>query len=291
VACVQAGTFELVLMDMHMPVMDGITATERIRQLERSPRPPIVAMTAAVLSEDRARCAAAGMVDFVAKPVDPDDLVRVLLRWLPPARQCVRRAALPAAEAPLPRFDGFDSAAALRRLQGRGDQLLRLLRAFVSEHRDAAAQLDALLHRGDDAAARAVLHLLKGTAATLGLAAVAQCARERETELACGSAPPESIALAASLAVAVAAIDGFVEPATAAGQSLLTLDGVGCTQLLDELRRYVHEQELIPDTLLHELKRAAEAVDAPRGLAALLQHIVDFDHAAALAGIDAMRGR
>jgi PAS domain S-box-containing protein len=293
---VEDEAFELVLMDMHMPVMDGITATERIRQLERSPRPPIVAMTAAVLSEDRARCAAAGMVDFVPKPVEPDDLVRVLRRWLPARRQgpghaagAGAAAALPAP--PLPSFPGFDSAPALRRLHGRADQLLRLLRAFATQHRDAAAHVDALLERGDAAAARAALHTLKGTAATLGLSAVAHDARAREIELDAATTPAASNALAASLAEAVAAIAASPPADTPSGKSLLTFDASPCTQLLDELRRYVQEQELIPDTLLDELKCAATTADLTGRLAALLQHIVDFDHAAALADLDVIQGR
>ncbi|MCJ0763843.1 response regulator [Variovorax terrae] len=76
------GTWDLVFMDLQMPVMDGITATQAIRQLERYRALPVVAMTANALVGDRERCLAAGMDDHVAKPIDEEQLLAVLARWL-----------------------------------------------------------------------------------------------------------------------------------------------------------------------------------------------------------------
>jgi PAS domain S-box-containing protein len=77
-------TFDLILMDMQMPVLDGVEATRRIRALDSQvARTPIIAMTANAFDEDRKLCESVGMNDFVSKPVDPDDLFRVLARWLP----------------------------------------------------------------------------------------------------------------------------------------------------------------------------------------------------------------
>ena len=78
----QAGSYAVVLMDMQMPKMDGITATKLIRQMETGQDLPIVAMTANAFNEDEERCIAAGMNDFVSKPVDPDKLYSTLLKWL-----------------------------------------------------------------------------------------------------------------------------------------------------------------------------------------------------------------
>ena len=77
------GDFDAILMDMHMPVMDGLEATRRIRQLPEWHGTPVIAMTAAVLQDDQARCEAAGMRDIIAKPIIAEHLIGTLLKWIP----------------------------------------------------------------------------------------------------------------------------------------------------------------------------------------------------------------
>ncbi|WPN44537.1 ATP-binding protein [Pseudomonas sp. P8_241] len=81
---VQAVAYDLVLMDMQMPILDGLGATRAIRALPGKANLPIVAMTANAMQADQERCIEAGMVDFVAKPIDPETLFRTLLRWIEP---------------------------------------------------------------------------------------------------------------------------------------------------------------------------------------------------------------
>jgi two-component system, sensor histidine kinase and response regulator len=81
---VSRGSYDLVLMDMQMPVMDGLAATRAIRVNPNLHMLPIIAMTANAMATDREKCLDAGMNDHIAKPIDPDRLFKTLLRWIPP---------------------------------------------------------------------------------------------------------------------------------------------------------------------------------------------------------------
>ena len=82
VAAVSARSYDLVLMDMQMPRMDGLEATRRIRALPTGAAQTIIAMTANTFAEDKARCFDAGMDDFIGKPIDPESFFATLLKWL-----------------------------------------------------------------------------------------------------------------------------------------------------------------------------------------------------------------
>jgi PAS domain S-box-containing protein len=152
--------YDLVLMDIQMPQMDGVTATLAIRKLALPGDLPIVAMTADALPADRQRCLAAGMVDFITKPIEPNELWQTLLRWIPP-KQPLPPAALPA-------IAGLDMAGGLRRVLGREALYLSMLRRFVVSQRPAAVDIAAALDAGDWRAAERLAHTLKGVAANIG---------------------------------------------------------------------------------------------------------------------------
>jgi len=79
---IEQGSYDLVLMDMQMPVMDGIAATLEIRRRDRHRSLPVIAMTANAMERDRQKCLDAGMNDFLSKPIEPDDVWDILLKWL-----------------------------------------------------------------------------------------------------------------------------------------------------------------------------------------------------------------
>ena len=210
VRLVQEQAFDLVLMDMQMPVLDGLAATRAIRALPGFGSLPIVAMTANATPRDQELCTAAGMQDYLAKPIDPATLRTVLQRWLRRPMEPPKPATTPATD-PLLDVPGLDSEAGLRRALGRTAIYRTLLAKFCAQQRDAAVDIRTLLDSGraDEAGRRA--HLVKGAAGTLGAYQVQDAAAELELAIR-ESASPVSIdvrfvAFEASLAALVEALD------------------------------------------------------------------------------------
>lgn len=231
VRMVSEGAYDLVLMDVQMPVMDGYEATRTIRRTLGADSLPIVAMTANAMQGDREACLAAGMNDHVAKPIDPDDLFAALIRWLPrrggaEARGETERngtADTPPIPHPLiPRPLGtgdarsvLDPEAGLRRVLGKQATYHTLLRRFVSQHADAATRIAALIQSGDTASATREAHTLKGVAGTLGARTVQAQAADLETalrhEAPAGRAEAVLALLRISLEEAVRAMHGLLD--------------------------------------------------------------------------------
>ncbi|MGV2293382.1 response regulator [Trinickia sp. YCB016] len=176
-AMAQARHYDLILMDMHMPEMDGIEATRILRAMPRLAALPIVAMTANAMQTDRQRCLDSGMNDFVSKPIEPDELWRALLRWVKPRcpaaaaqapgkPEAVRDAGV-AADFPAA-IEGLDMAAGLRRVLGKPARYRLMLRGFVSSQGDAAQKIQAALDGNDPGTAERLAHTLKGLAGNIG---------------------------------------------------------------------------------------------------------------------------
>ncbi|MGJ8669550.1 MAG: response regulator [Oceanococcus sp.] len=163
--------YDLVFMDMQMPVMDGIEATRRIRQLD-SPHAtvPIVAMTANAMQEDRQQCLDAGMNDHLGKPVNIDQLRSILTRWLPVEMEAIMATrtipeAVANADSETPAFD-FEGA--IKNMADSRELWVRLARRYL-ETPLAHSAISKWLSQGDKVSAQRQAHTVKGVAATLGL--------------------------------------------------------------------------------------------------------------------------
>jgi CheY-like chemotaxis protein/HPt (histidine-containing phosphotransfer) domain-containing protein len=172
-----ARDYSAIFMDCHMPELDGYEATRKIRASETDRHVPIIALTALSMPGDRDRCLAAGMDDYLAKPIRDADLQRVIARWLgrsdpPPAgangsaQPPGRGAAHPPGDVPL--LD--EGVLAQLRESLSAEQLPLLLDALEAQVRVSVGEIEQAVGRGDLLQVREVAHRLKGSAASFGAA-------------------------------------------------------------------------------------------------------------------------
>jgi len=178
--------FDLVLMDLQMPEMDGYQATAKIRADTRLAELPVIAMTAHATVEERERCLAAGMNDHIAKPIDPAAMFQTLSRYYQPAAES---ATSPSPQTPastasdLPSVAGLNQEDGLCRVGGNRKLYLRLLRQFAKEQANVPDRIATLLAESDRTTAERLAHSLKGVAGNLGAGDVQNAAADLERVL------------------------------------------------------------------------------------------------------------
>jgi polar amino acid transport system substrate-binding protein len=195
----ESKTYDCVLMDVHMPVMDGYTATRKIREDARFKDLPVLAMTASAMAEDKARALENGMNDHISKPINPQVLFRALLRWitgqkhratplLPPESgsgvdgltflESSKKA--PSLPSELP---GIRINEGLVRLNGNATLYLKLLQDMIAEYADCAGEIQQQLDTGNLHEAGMLAHKLRGTANNLSAYQVGELAQAIEDQL------------------------------------------------------------------------------------------------------------
>ncbi len=191
--CLEEQQYHLVFMDMQMPVLDGIACCQQLRLRPAWKDLPVIAMTANALKSDREKCLAAGMNDFISKPLEPGVLFDLLRRWL------ARHLSAPASIEPIAtdleldiealQQAGLNTDAALSRMLGKQGLYMTLLRTYLANQPGLLNGLRQALNDGDFQQARLLAHSCKGASANVGADAVAALAGALELNLA-GKADP-----------------------------------------------------------------------------------------------------
>jgi polar amino acid transport system substrate-binding protein len=219
-------TYDCVLMDVQMPVMDGFTATGKIREQDRYAGLPVLAMTANATVEDRARSLAAGMNEHIAKPINPQLLFEALLRWIPHAERELPEGFESTSsiddDQEIPDLAGIDTAAGVARLGGNAGSYLRLLEKFADNQADAVDRIRTEHEAGNREDAIRAAHTLKGVSGSIGATALHEVAGQLENSLKEGeegSFKTQCVQAEMELARVVGLIEGLqAQPAASSGQ-------------------------------------------------------------------------
>ena len=293
--------FAAVLMDIQMPVMDGLTATRAIRDELGQPDLPVIAFSAGVLAEQRQKALEAGVNDFLAKPVDLEEMLAMLQRW---SRYPPGIAQPPHGEAPaaFPDIPGLNSRRAAVLLGHNRDFFLALLGDFVRDFGEIEHQLRADLARGEVSAGARRLHALRGLAGNIGAIGLAQAAQELESALHAAPVGPEVEARLATFAGLMVAVIAAISPWLAnpeedqrvtgvtgvAGAAGVSRDAGSQPALdpvkLESLREALAHCDLAALDLFSDLRPALNGVLGPAEVRQLAEaiHALRFEEAATL---------
>jgi signal transduction histidine kinase/DNA-binding response OmpR family regulator/HPt (histidine-containing phosphotransfer) domain-containing protein len=308
VRMVQQRDYDLVLMDIQMQEVDGLTATMQIRALPGLRELPIIAMTAHAMAGDREKSLAAGMNDHVTKPINPELLFRALHKWIAPARLAGRQPpatpgaadgedGAPDARAPLPPVPGIVWQQALDSVGQHRARLHKRIASFLQEYQGGPQVVREALRAGHHTALQSLAHNLKSSAAYLGAAelsaqanAVEQSLRSGQHER-CAALVPELAdtletilaGLAAVQAHATGPAPGAGAPGPAAAAQAPAADMPGAAPLIRQLEAFLRHDDARAEDALHALQALPGAARHGALLAAIQQAVDEIEYDVALA--------
>ena len=176
--------YHIVLMDLQMPVMGGIKATEKIRKLPEYQQLPIIAMTADAMVGVREDCMEAGMTDFITKPINPGQMLETIEKWMAWREMSgTTKHQEVKIEVKIPPLDGIDIIDGIKRVGGNTKLYYELLLKFRDNYSNCIADLTTKLTSGNEEETHMLLHTLKGMSGNLGMTKLHEVCRETEQHL------------------------------------------------------------------------------------------------------------
>ncbi len=287
VKAVQETHFDLVLMDIQMPEMDGFEATKRIRKDDHFINLPIIAMTAHAMAGDRERCLEAGMNEHLSKPINPEALFKMLSRWLESGGVKNRSPQTDRGdEISLPEsLPGIDLQWGLQRVGGNRKLFRKLLCEFYERHRGSRQAIEQALDVEDTAYARRLAHTLQGVAGNIGARELQQQSRLLERAIMNSGDTDSSVKLSDHFCVAFSelfeSLNAFISSVASQPQeqtiNQAKLSSTEIRVLLDKLSIMIEDGSPDAAETLSKIKAGLIASELDEQWAALQDQIEDYN--------------
>ncbi|MES9905146.1 MAG: response regulator [Sedimenticola sp.] len=277
--------FDAVLMDVQMPVMDGLEATRVIRRIPGLENLPIIAMTANAMVGDREKCLDAGMNDYIAKPMDPADLYQALAHWVIPEMTSRPEAAVLSGRddaGHFPTIAGVDKQDAYRYVGGNLRLYMQLLKTFRNNQAVAPDEVITALNTGDRVTARRIVHSLKGLSGSLGARRLFEAVRDlegcvKEDDRDCVEQQMPEVREA--LQQLMAAIDALEPPVDTGGEEVEAnpVDLQPLVPMLNQLAQLLAENDTAAGRYLSEIRKQHQGGALPDGIEEVASLIDNYD--------------
>lgn len=288
---VQEKTYDCVLMDVQMPVMDGLEATRQIRALANNPGQegyaslPIIAMTALAMEKDIERTRGAGMNDHVTKPVEPEELMEALAKWVPRKQHKETIAPVDTIPVDMQALDNLDAKGGIHRIGGNVSAYKKQLKRFSENYADSATKLQRLINEEGTQQAEDYCHALKGVTGNIGAKKLHQKVTELD-DLLKRDKIPDSNALHEMeilLQAVLNDIKGVLEiPETTAAANIEPMNSIEVERLLKSLLRALVTDLGAVEALIDKLRQGLAGSDQQITIDAIAHQIDIFETDAAI---------
>jgi two-component system, sensor histidine kinase and response regulator len=295
---VKENDYDVVLMDIQMPVMDGLTATMKIRQLPQFERLPILAMTAHAMVGEYEKSIAAGMNDHITKPIDPFVLYKALIQYT--KGEVILEAMLKSAPDETAvvasteiQIEGIDTAKGLQRVAGKTETYIKILRTFTNNYQNIRSSLQHLMSQDDVAGLSSLLHTLAGVSGNIGMEIVHRESlqlstefkqqKEQENNLISEEQQSRISMLADEAEKTIGILVDFFNTQIAEESSQKRLDDAGKNQLLLEMKDAIEQSDAVSIELAERILNEFELGNKEKeNIQELVNLLNDFEFEEAL---------
>jgi PAS domain S-box-containing protein len=295
VEAVEKESYDLVLMDIQMPVMDGYESTKEIRSRPQFKDLPILAMSASAMTQDQEKAIAAGMNDHVAKPIEPRHLFSALLKWIEPGEREVPESFLKESVSAeqenidLPVLPGIDTEVGISRVGGSVKSYKKLLGKFIQNQSNAVVKITESLNENDVELATRLAHTLKGVSGNIGAMVLYEAAKDLESTLKQDVETVSDYLIDKTQSVleevisSISLLDARVDDQANKSLPVSDTDTDTITQLLKELLQLLQDDDTESVDVIEKLKPCFTDSSIMQQLAKLEDQIGDYDFDQAIA--------